>query len=548
MDYLIANIKVFNPDIIGVTESWTDDKISDAEIQIDGFVLFRQDRVVSKGGGVLLYIRDSLVASATKLENDFPEQVWCKLRYNGRHELLVGVCYRTPTETVYGHIVHEQRRDLIQEVSNRDFILMGDFNYKGIDWTNNRCDTSSVESRLFLDRVNKCFVTQHVTDLTTDNSVLDLIFSRDPDMVQNVLVNGNFHTSDHKLLSYNLNIAREPEDRTEIRYDYRRMNVNGAREELRLIKWDEVMNGTVNYNWESLKEILFGIQRKYVPVDVRSRKSKKLWLTYKALKYVKCKHRVFRKYKDSHHSACVRASRLVSREVKKAKLNFEKKLAENIKKDSKSFFAYVRGRSQATRKLGPLCDSGGNLVESSDGMSELFNEAFGKVFTKENLSDIPEAKWVFPDKGGIGLCDISFDEASVLKSLEKLRDDKAVGADELVPRFLNLIKQELACPLTILFQSIMACESVPDDRKEANVVPVYKGGSRNVASNYRPISLTSQLCKVFETIVRDQVMEFLETNVLIRNSQHGFRKGSSCLTNLLLFLDKVLIVLMMGFQ
>ena len=43
-----------------------------------------------------------------------------------------------------------------------------------------------------------------------------------------------------------------------------------------------------------------------------------------------------------------------------------------------------------------------------------------------------------------------------------------------------------------------------------------------------------------ETIVRDQVLEFLETNVLIRNSQHGFRKGSSCLTNLLLFLDKVL--------
>ena len=62
---------------------------------------------------------------------------------------------------------------------------------------------------------------------------------------------------------------------------------------------------------------------------------------------------------------------------------------------------------------------------------------------------------MFTDKGGIGLCDISFDEASVLKSLEKLRDDNAAGADELVPRFLNLIKQELACPLTTLFQSII---------------------------------------------------------------------------------------------
>ena len=103
------------------------------------------------------------------------------------------------------------------------------------------------------------------------------------------------------------------------------------------------MNGTANDNWESLKEILFRIQRKYVPVVERSRKGKKMWLTYKALKYVKCKHRVFRKYKDSHHPACMRASSLASREVKKAKLNFEKKLAENIKKDSKSFLLMFVG-------------------------------------------------------------------------------------------------------------------------------------------------------------------------------------------------------------
>jgi len=94
----------------------------------------------------------------------------------------------------------------------------------------------------------------------------------------------------------------------------------------------------------------------------------------------------------------------------------------------------------------------------------------------------------------------------------------------------------------------MASESVLNDWKEANVVPVYKGGSTNVGTNYRPISLTSQLCKVFETIVRDQIIEFLETNVLNRNSQHGFRKSSSCLTNFLLFLDKVYIEFMMGFR
>ena len=50
----------------------------------------------------------------------------------------------------------------------------------------------------------------------------------------------------------------------ETRYDYKRMNVNGAREALRLVEWDNELNGTANENWDRLKEILFKIQREYV--------------------------------------------------------------------------------------------------------------------------------------------------------------------------------------------------------------------------------------------------------------------------------------------
>jgi len=56
---------------------------------------------------------------------------------------------------------------------------------------------------------------------------------------------------------------------------------------------------------------------------------------------------------------------------------------------------------------------------------------------------------------------------------------------------------------------------------------------------YRPISLTSQISKVIEAVLRDAITAHLEQNCLIRDSQHGFRKGRSCLTNLLSFLDKV---------
>ena len=80
------------------------------------------------------------------------------------------------------------------------------------------------------------------------------------------------------LLSYNLNIAKvkETEDSTEVRYDYKRINTNGAREELRMIDWDKLLNGTANENWERLKDILFRTQRKYVPVVKRNSKGKKI--------------------------------------------------------------------------------------------------------------------------------------------------------------------------------------------------------------------------------------------------------------------------------
>jgi len=80
---------------------------------------------------------------------------------------------------------------------------------------------------------------------------------------------------------------------------------------------------------------------------------------------------------------------------------------------------------------------------------------------------------------------------------------------------------------------------VPNDWKLANVCPVYKKGSRVQSSNYWPVSLTSQLCKLLESIICTAVVAHLEKHNLIKDSQHGFRRGRSCLTNLLEFLDKV---------
>jgi len=133
------------------------------------------------------------------------------------------------------------------------------------------------------------------------------------------------------------------------------------------------------------------IAGKFVPVSIVKCKDKVPWLSYKAAKFVRKKHRVFRKYKDKEHQACKRASRVASSEVKKAKYNFERKLAENIKRDTKSFYAYVKGtgRAKAGRSIGPLITEQNEVVNSADEMSQEFNKFFSSVFTKERTGELP---------------------------------------------------------------------------------------------------------------------------------------------------------------
>jgi len=86
---------------------------------------------------------------------------------------------------------------------------------------------------------------------------------------------------------------------------------------------------------------------------------------------------------------------------------------------------------------------------------------------------------------------------------------------------------------------------IPDDWRSANVSPLYKSDSRTNVENYRPVSLTSQICKLLESLIRHVLVNNLEFNQAIVDSQHGFRKGRSCLTNLLSFLEQLLAWLTM---
>ena len=97
--------------------------------------------------------------------------------------------------------------------------------------------------------------------------------------------------------------------------------------------------------------------------------------------------------------------------------------------------------------------------------------------------------------------------------------------------------EELTVLVTIIFRKSLEEGHMPNDWRKASITPIFKKGNRSSPNNYRPVSLTSILCKVMETLVKKKILEHLQENDLICKEQHGFTPGRSCCTQLLDTLD-----------
>ena len=170
LNIMVDDIK---PHIIGITESWANNDITDAELGLEGYAMFRKDRMGRRGGGVLLYIKDTIPAYEVQLqeEADCNAAIWCKL-VTGHTTVNIGVVYLCPNITKQNN---EKIHNAISEVSKGDCIIMGDFNHGNIKWDS--LQSTGVEDQRFLCLVQDNFLTQHVLEPTGVARVLDIVFS-----------------------------------------------------------------------------------------------------------------------------------------------------------------------------------------------------------------------------------------------------------------------------------------------------------------------------------------------------------------------------------
>ena len=122
----------------------------------------------------------------------------------------------------------------------------------------------------------------------------------------------------------------------------------------------------------------------------------------------------------------------------------------------------------------------------------------------------------------------------VFEAIDTLPPSPSPGPDGIPAILIKQLKFELAPPLEVLFTKSMDTGVIPDSFLQAHVKPIKKPKKpRSDPASYRPLSLTSNLMKVFEHLVKKQLQVHLEHGDRLNSSQHGFRPNRSCITQLL---------------
>ena len=493
-----------------------------------------------------MYVRSSLNSHYASFKPEFTESVWCEIQLQNRDKLIVGCIYRSPNSCVENNnLLNASLKKVTNESSH--ILIMGDLNHPEIDWKSGTTppDLNHRASK-FMEALRDSFLHQHVTQPTHIRGeqtphVLDLVLTNESNMIQSIEHNAPLGKSHHQILNFEFkaytSIKQNNTQKLNLhKGDYPRLNT-----EINRTDWENIIGALdANQAWKKVEEILEPLIENTIPKRKPPRQSKPppKWMNGETSKKIKQKREAYSKYLQTRsqedYDTYARYRNQVKSSCRKAMREFTKSLATEVKQNPKAFYSYVRSRTKTKGTIPDLKDDTGTLVNKDEAKAEVLNNYFTSVFTIDNDQHKP----IFQDRNfDRPLLTSNFTKDAVKKKLQQLKPNKSPGPDTHHPRIFKEISDSIAEPLSKVFNKSLDEGKLPNKWKQANITPIFKKGEKDKPSNYRPVSLTSIVCKVMETIIRDLVVEHMTRNNLFSHFQHGFIKGRSCVTNLLAVLD-----------
>ena len=254
---------------------------------------------------------------------------------------------------------------------------------------------------------------------------------------------------------------------------------------------------------------------------------------------VKKKYHAWKRFTFSHsyvdYENYCKLRNSASKAVRFAKKRYQRGIAESVKISPKTFWSHVKEETKSKSNIGDIKDKHGNIKTEDVDKAELLNDFFASVFTVEGNEEMPEFEQKVKDDEYINNVDIKAEK--VLKQLKTLNSAKSCGPDECHPYFLKEYADEIYLPLTDIFRKTLASGEVPEDWRKANITCIFKKGNKQDPGNYRPVSLTSVICKLLESNIREAIMDHLSSHKLLSDSQFGFRRNRSTVLQLLTVME-----------
>ena len=454
-------------------------------------------------------------------------------------KILVGSIYRRTSSSPENDAkllkLIEKAYEIVGE--NR-LLLLGDFNVPKIDWENKDLKQGARNIEInFLNTINDCYLHQHVREITRRNndeaSTLDLIFTGEEEDVKNISLLPPLGDSDHDIVIADYVCEWISKVEYKPRRMYHKGNYDRIIEELEKINWEaQFENKTVQECWDIFKAKLKALIEEFIPLT-KHKDYNEPWMNGNLMRYWKKKYHAWKRFTENQsyqrYREYKRETNKFKKLTRKAKRAYEKKLAKGIRHNKRTFFRYVNSKLTVRPEITEMKNELGELLGNDKDICDILGKYFNSVYIPQSNEAMPEMEVLCEQE----IQDIEITREAVQKKLEKLNVTKSCGPDNMHPFVLQKTARATSRPLELIFRKSLENGECPEDWRSANVTPIHKKGDRTDPSNYRPVSLTSQVCKVLESLVRDHIIEHLSKNDILRDEQHGFREGRSCLTNLL---------------
>ena len=518
-------------------------------MNIPGYSLYLGDLDSNHTRGTCVYIKNKYKSVLVNMkDHEFKDYVTTEITIN-TEKILIQCIYRSGSPDVA--IQHdEELHKLIKFTSSlpnyTKKVIVGDFNLNKIKWTPDpelqpNHKENSPEYK-FVEVIRDCFLNQHVDQNTRYRSgnkptTDDLILTKNENDITQLVVKPGVGRSDHVSLVFNIPVCENQPVKPRKIYLYDKTNFSEMKHDFNL-DWENLLQfKNVQDSMDAFEHIYHKAVEKHVPTKVidGDTKFKAPWLNKAALRQIRRKHSAWVRYLNTkqgqHFLDFVCERNKATHVIRKAKRAFEKNIASYCRKDQRSVWKYVKSQSKMTSRIPNLIDKHGKLASTDKEIAEALSKQFEDMFTKEdtsNLPSIPPKKLITEPLSTFGVT-----REIVEKELKNLIPTKAMGVDKLHPKILKELSSVISHPISLIAQKSLDEGKLPRNWRDGIITPIFKKGAKSDPANYRPVSLTSIVCKCVERIFIRYMIKHVKANQLDTTRQHGFTPGKSITTNLL---------------